>query len=55
MMFEAQQIRRDADDNLHAEIWSPPEQFFCVTGSVDDGMLSWKSHEGKKFVLFPDR
>ena len=41
MMFEAQQIRRDADDNLHAEIWSPPEQFFCVTGSVD-GMLSWK-------------
>lgn len=39
MMFEAQQIRRDADDNLHAEIWSPPEQFFCVTGNVD-GMLS---------------
>ena len=37
MMFEAQQIRRDADDNLHAEIWSPSEQFFCVTGK-DDGM-----------------
>ena len=42
MMFEAQQIRRDTDDNLHAEIWSPPEQFFCVTGNVDDGMLVGK-------------
>ena len=41
MMFEAQQFRRNADDdNLHAEIWNPPEQFLCVTGNVDDGMLS---------------
>lgn len=53
MMFEAQQIRRNADDHLHAEIWSPPEQFFCVTGN-DDGMLwLWKSCAGKKVASYP--
>ena len=38
MMFEAQQMRRDVHDSLHAEIWTPPLVFHCVTGEPDDGM-----------------